>query len=185
MLAAKGMGRAVIGVQVRVGDTVMDPGADTASMELARNHFKCALDIAGDLQAASKTPSVVFLLSDSFSLVHAAMKMYGDWVIADNDTKPVHVSNTCNKGMKCYTRDEKVHLVQQTMNRVILFSLADFHVVSQMSGFGMMGAWMNGQRPIEHRVYRVLDGNIRCSYASYTSVIWKAGELAYGWSGIR
>jgi hypothetical protein len=185
VFSAREQGKAVIGVQVRVGDTVMNSGSDNTSLSIATNHFKCASNIANDLFISSGTQSVFYFLSDSLSLVHTVIKVYGDKVITDSETKPVHVGSSCNRGGKCYDKDEKTLFVRQTVNRLILFSLTDYQVVSELSGFGMMAAWMNRARPIEHRIYRVLEGNINCSYNAYSNVIWDISSLAHGYSGIR
>jgi hypothetical protein len=184
-LSARQQGKAVIGVQVRVGDSVMNAGSDNISLDIATNHFKCASDIARDIFASSGSQSVFYFLSDSLSLSQNVRKFYGDMVIADTETKPVHVGSSCNRGGKCHSKDDKALLVRQTVNRMILFSLTDYQVVSELSGFGMMSAWMNRARPIEHRIYRVLLGNINCSYGAYSSVIWDKYSLSHEYSGIR
>jgi hypothetical protein len=185
VFSARQQGKAVIGVQVRVGDNVMKTGSDNTSLAIATNHFKCASDIARDIYASSGSQSVLYFLSDSLSLARNVLNFYGDSVIADSETKPVHVGSSCNRGGKCYSKEDKALIVRQTVNRMILFSLTDYQVVAEHSGFGMMSAWMNRARPIEHRIYRVLRGNINCSYGAYKSVIWDKRSLSLGYSGIR
>jgi hypothetical protein len=173
----------VIGVQVRVGDGVMNNPTDSGTLEAAAGHFQCAKDIASDLKARGQTKSLVYLMSDSLALIRAARARYGDWILADSETKPVHVG-TCGRGGACIALDKKLQIVPHTVHQAFLFSRAHYHVVSRMSGFGMIGAWMNIDRPIEHRVYRVNSTSARCKYGAYHEVIINPFELAKGWSGI-
>jgi hypothetical protein len=174
----------VIGVQVRVGDGVMNNPTDSGTLEAAAGHFQCAKDIASDLKARGQTKSLVYLMSDSLALIRAAQARYGDWILADSETKPVHVG-TCGRGGACIAPDKKLQIVQHTAHQAFLFSRAHYHVVSRMSGFGMIGAWMNIDRPIEHRVYRVISSHPSCIYGSYRGVVTGPGELSSGWAGIR
>jgi hypothetical protein len=114
-------------------------------------------------------------------LIRAAKAQYGDWIIADNATKPEHVAFTCTSQSNSSVCASKV---QETAHELFLFSRADFHVVTHNSGFGMVGAWMNKDRPIKDRVYKVYKRSARCTFGSYKDVVTDPAELSLYWSGI-
>ena len=169
---------AVIGIQVRIGDQVMS-GTDETKLERAEGHLRCAEDIASQLLVKHQQKSVFYFMSDSISLLNAVKAHYGDRVLLDNSTRPVHTSSY----QTFRTKDHKIRLQQHTTNQVFIFSKADYHVVSTDSGFGMMGAWMNSS-PIKDRVFRVTGKNTVCKGDSYKDVVTDPRSLATGWSGI-
>lgn len=180
MKAAGDNNVAVIGIQVRVGDASMD-GEDKTTLERGAPHFKCAQDIADELYEKTGKKSIFYLISDSISLITAAKGHYGDRLLADNATRPMHTA-LCRD---CHTKEHKTRLIQHTTNQVFLFSDADYHVVTTDSGFGMMAAWMNSE-PITGRIFRVSGNEPVCrgGGGSYKHVITDPRELAKGWSGI-
>jgi hypothetical protein len=179
MEVAKQQNTVVVGIQIRVGDASME-GKDTTTLGRGAPHFKCAQDIADQIKQDSGQKVIFYLISDSISLLTAAKQEYGDRLLADNTTRPLHTA-TANT----HSQEGKIRMIQHTTNQVFLFSKADYHVVTTDSGFGMMAAWMN-DKPIKGRVYRVSGNNPVCKggESEYKDVVTDPRTLAMGWSGI-
>lgn len=181
---AKASGHAIIGVHIRVGDEALSGNETKISLTSLRRFFQCAADISDDLMATNGTKSLIYLLSDSISLLNIAKDRYGDRIIVDTETRPVHVG-ACGVSLGyCANNASKLNAVYQTVSQAFLFSLADYHVLPKHSGFGTIGAWMNTKRPILHNVYRVLKNSARCKLGSYAWVETDPAKHASSWSGI-
>jgi hypothetical protein len=172
---------AVIGIQVRVGDQVMS-GKDVASHDTAAPHMRCAQGIADHLMSTQGVKSIFYLMSDSFAVLHAVKAKYGDLVLADNETRPVHTAH-CSGSPDCSTTAGRLRLIHHSTNQVFLYSRANYHVVSRSSGFGMMGAWMNA-RPVKGRVFRIDGPNAQCIPGHFRDVERDPRLLSMDWSGI-
>ncbi len=181
--AAEANNVVVVGIQVRVGDSIMD-GDDKTTIARARVHLNCARDISEDILNKTGRQTLFYMISDSISLLKAVKNEYGDKILVDIDTRPMNTAN-CNGASQCSTHDKKLKLIQHTTNQAFMFSRAHYHVVSRYSGFGMMGAWMS-RRPVENRVFRVLSDkpNTVCRVGSIRDADTNPRELASDWSGI-
>lgn len=170
---------AIIGIQVRVGDAAME-GNDTTSFARAAAYFKCAADIAEQIFQESGRKSKYYLISDSLSLLQQAYEAHGEHILVDTTTRPTHIAR-CST---CRTSDRRISLLQYTMNQIFLFSKCHYHIVTTDSGFGMLGAWMNGN-PVKDRIFRLSsDSTPVCKRGKYYDVVTEVRTLASSWSGI-
>lgn len=170
----------IIGIQVRIGDNIMD-GEDKTTLDRAAAHLRCAQDLADEILERSGCRSIFYMISDSIALLQAAKDHFGDRLLADTNTRPMNTAHCAH----CHTDEHKLRLIHHTTNQVFLFARAHYHVVTTNSGFGMMGAWMS-DRPIHGRVFRVTGNNPVCrgGESNFRDVVSDPRELAIGWSGI-
>jgi hypothetical protein len=144
-----------IGIQVRIGDQVFrgienDTGED--AWRSAAPYFECAAEIERS-RALSGQTVLYFLVSDSLALRRMAKARLGDKVLTDVDTPSAH--STCFDGGAC-TLDAQVRALRQAAGDMLSFSKADYHVYTDGSGYGRVGAWMSLHW---HHQYAVSVGN--------------------------
>mmetsp|Transcript_3272 Transcript_3272/g.3443 ORF Transcript_3272/g.3443 Transcript_3272/m.3443 type:complete len:418 (+) Transcript_3272:218-1471(+) len=138
----------IIGIQIRVGDTVFENDKNTP-FSSGSAHFQCADDIAHSL--APHVSVKYYLVSDSLQLKREARKHYGERIITDISTPVVH-TDCNNKADNC-----SISLVRRALSHSVsdlhLFSLAHIHIVTVNSGFGVLGAMMRNTK--YHLLYSI------------------------------
>lgn len=171
-----------IAIHVRQGDSAFSlaPNA-TADWDQASAHFMCAEEIAAT-RARPGQRVLFYFNSDSLPLRRAAAERYGHRLTTDLRGSG-HAD--CISLGGCDNVKGSFRLAVAQMD---LFSRADVHVVSVLSGFGAMGAWMSAiyrhgvSAPLNHssHIYRVSNGVTRdCSVAAADS----ARLVASSWAG--
>jgi hypothetical protein len=135
-----------IGIQVRVGDNVLD-GRDVpgeTALQQAAPFFKCA----AALEKAFALPGqkvVWYLNADSHALRKAAKAKYGSKLLTDTETVMRHPDCRHSPGHHCKSAAFMDELMIHSMGAMLTFSKADYHVISQYSGFGRLPAWLSGK----------------------------------------
>ena len=169
--AAADAGSLIIGVMVRVGDEVFKPEVDAqTALSVASNHFACVAQIEETRRREGAPPPVIYFTSDSLRLRQLAKAAYGDRLLTDTEWVGVHPDCGHLNPWACNAANAALAAAAAQMS---LLALADVHVVTGKSGFGVMSAWASplhytnetAARSRAH-LYRVYDGPPRdCSVA--------------------
>eukprot|EP01041_Mallomonas_annulata_P002445 gene2445-4739_t len=137
-----------IGIQVRVGDDVFYNDSST-SLAAAQQHFRCAEQYSSSLSPTTKF--VYFLISDSKKLRMLSKEKYGDILLTDTQL-PVPLHTNCEPFGNCSVENVRRALTGAAAE-LHLFSLADVHIVSSQSGFGLLGAMI--KKSNKHTIFSV------------------------------
>ncbi|KAJ3167393.1 hypothetical protein HDU88_002315 [Geranomyces variabilis] len=173
-------GTLVIGIQIRLGDRSFSEGP-VGPVDQYDPYFHCARDI--QLSRAVPGQRVVwYLITDSMQLRHHAKLKFGTLLITDLENEATHSALSCvetgNEASESCIDKKGNNPLDTAFADMLLFSEADFHVITKNSGFGQQGAWMH--RHTARHIY-VVDGQPRkCG-------IWDADPLedvASNWSGL-
>jgi len=131
-----------IDINIRAGDTVMDGGEsdDPNAWRNFQSYFDCAQEIENSrVRAGQKV--VWYLMSDSLSVRLSAKRQFGEKILTDTSTRHVHPDCAFHNPAEC-----KENIINSTIidavSQLYVFRLANFHIVSRGSGFGIQGAWM-------------------------------------------
>lgn len=152
-----------IGIAVRVGDRILsgqlrNPDMSAGprlklGMRLLRSaawrHFKCA----ERLEARYRQPGqqvIWYLISDSLALRYAARTRYGSKVLTDTTTRVQHIANDrCleqgRPGAACSNDRMLEAAMQHALGEMLTFSMADYHVYDDHSGFARLGSWLSAK----------------------------------------
>lgn len=185
----------IIGIKVRIGDTAFSEEHQNAGYEhgytimrekVVTDHFDCAEELEFSLRrnkAAAGRAILWYLIADSLPLRLAAKRKYGDKLITDVVTKPMHSDCEINRIGACNieTVSEALRLAA---GDILSLSFADYHVLTKDSGFGRVGAWLSSahaNKPRRH-VFNLEPGNTprSCLYQNADDFIVDARH----WSGI-
>jgi hypothetical protein len=114
-------------------------------------------------------------MSDSLEVRRLAKCRLGAKLVTDIGTSPGHL--TCHDGGSCDS-DSQVQALRLAVGDLLSFSLTDYHVYSQKSGFGRMGAWLSLNW---HHQYSIKGGAPRkCGIADNEDL----RDDAHTWSGV-
>ncbi|WIA14636.1 hypothetical protein OEZ85_003141 [Tetradesmus obliquus] len=137
-----------IGIQVRFGDQLaflhkadMSPAALLA---MATPYFECASALE-EAFAAQGQPVIWYIISDSGTFRRAAKDLYGDKVLTDDELQLMHVACHLNDDPSLCKDSKLQAAVQHAVGEMLTFSLTDYHIITQSSGFGRVGAWLSGR----------------------------------------
>lgn len=120
-----------------------------------------------------------FLVSDSLPLRQAAHLLYGPKLITDITTTPVHSDCERYHHKDHCSEDFLATSIRSATADMLLLRMADYHVVTIDSGFGMVGAWLSSNWNHIYAVHR--DGGSRsCGMFEYDRLDY----LASMWQGI-
>ncbi|WIA21391.1 hypothetical protein OEZ85_000607 [Tetradesmus obliquus] len=137
-----------IGIQMRQGDWALN-GADKgqkageAMLERASRWFECAERLEKAF-AAPGQKVIWFLNSDSHQFRVSAKQKFGDKLITDTDLVMWHPDCATINPEKCQ-RDLMDLSFVHSLGSILSFSMMDYHVVTDESGFGRLGAWLSGR----------------------------------------
>lgn len=136
-----------IGIQVRFGDRIIKRDFNDAfparTVDRAWQYFECAEHLERT-HALPGQKVVWYLNSDSRQLRVAAKEMYGEKVITDTSTVAVHPDCSYLNPESC-RKDTMDAAMQHAVGAMLTFSMTDFHVISYVSGFGRLPAWLSGK----------------------------------------
>ncbi|WIA34815.1 hypothetical protein OEZ86_013113 [Tetradesmus obliquus] len=137
-----------IGIQVRFGDQLAflhnaDMSA-AALMAMAAPYFECAAALEAEYARAGQQ-SIWFVISDSGAFRRAARQKYGDKVLTDDELQLMHVACHLNDDPSLCQQSNLESAVQHSVGEMLSFSLTDYHIITQNSGFGRVGAWLSGR----------------------------------------
>ncbi|WIA14793.1 hypothetical protein OEZ85_003277 [Tetradesmus obliquus] len=127
-----------IGLQIRTGDQHLGGGQKAKQFEDAFEWFHCAR-IAQERWKPRGQQSVWFLLTDSPDIRRGAKQYLGDQVVTMRGALLAHTLFIPN-GL----HNRSAAVLRFAAAETWLFSLMDVHVISQLSGFGRMGAMIAG-----------------------------------------
>lgn len=135
-----------IGINARLGDAVFtqqNEDLGDAQLALAAPYFTCA----EKLEKAYAVPGqkvLWYFMADALPLRKAAKLKYGSKLLTDIATVTQHPD--CRKHNPASCNKEAMDLsIQHSLGQLFTYSLADFHIMPQDSGFGRLGAWMSGR----------------------------------------
>jgi hypothetical protein len=127
-----------VGLQIRTGDEHLGGGKQPKQFEDAFEWFHCAKVVEQHWKPPGQK-SVWFVLTDSPDIRRGAARYLGDQVVTMRDALLAHTLYIPNGA------DSKAaSILGFAAAETWLFSLMDVHVISQLSGFGRMGAMMSG-----------------------------------------
>lgn len=136
-----------IAIQVRMKDSVF-ANESSVSIDYAAAHFLCAEQITKYLPKSQRW-SYVFI-SNSLRLRQLAKEKFGSSLLTDTTTKPLHTD--CEVQGNC-SRSAVKQALHRAASDLMLLSMADVHVVSARSGFGVLGAMMKPGRL--HYIFKI------------------------------
>jgi hypothetical protein len=128
-----------VGLQIRTGDEHLNGGKQARQFEDAFEWFHCARVVEQHWKPPGQK-SVWFLLTDSPDIRRGAVKYLGDQVVTMRDALLAHTLYVPSGANNSAAGSILGFAAAETW----LFSLMDVHVISQLSGFGRMGAMMAG-----------------------------------------
>ncbi|PSC68917.1 Proteophosphoglycan ppg4 [Micractinium conductrix] len=156
-----------IGIQIRAGDTAFNASAEVSDLRQYQEIEK--------QRRAPGQPVIWYFISDSLALRRQAAARWPKKLLTDASSQPVHVDCKRFNREACGGVDAAFRAAAAEL---LTFSKADYHVVTQDSGFGMLGAWLSeGERRI-YAVYR--NASRSCGRFEYDSL----DTLASSWAGI-
>ena len=120
-----------------------------------------------------------YLNSESLSLRHSAKAVYGSKLLTNTEIAPTTV-DCRSQGQSCAQSDMSTG-TQLAAAELFLSSLADYHVVTLNSGFGMVAAWMSSNWNHIYGIHRESVSNRRCGLNDYDSLY----NLSILWQGIK
>ena len=174
-----------IGIHVRVGDIEFAGPQSLArgrSLLIAfQNYFLCAQEIENTRKKENQEV-LWYLISDSLSLRMAAAEKYSSKLLVEK-VKPLHLDCKLVKA-KCFHGNQNASMVMAA-GEMLAFSLANFHIIGEESGFARSGAWLSIQSsplsPREH-IFTMHKGfNRSCAIGKHAN----PDEDSRRWSGIR
>ncbi|WIA19524.1 hypothetical protein OEZ85_004133 [Tetradesmus obliquus] len=127
-----------IGLQIRTGDEHLAGGKPAKQFEDAFEWFHCAR-VAEHTWKPPGQQSVWFLLTDSPGIRRGAARYLGKQVATLADALLGHTLHA-----PAGAKGKAAAILGLAAAETWLFSLMDVHVISQLSGFGRMGAMMAG-----------------------------------------
>ncbi|WIA23241.1 hypothetical protein OEZ85_000012 [Tetradesmus obliquus] len=126
-----------VGLQIRTGDEFLGAGK-SKQFEDAFEWFHCA-KVAEQAWKPPGQKSVWFLLSDSPGIRQGAVRYLGPQVVTMRDAILAHTHHLPGS-----VAGRESSVLGFAAAETWLFSLMDVHVISQLSGFGRMGAMIAG-----------------------------------------
>ena len=166
-----------IGIQIRVGDNVLknDTNTPETAWKMAAAHFACAAEIE-KTRASPGQRVIYFLMSDSITVRQAAKVRLGEKLFTDTQMPSLHIG--CVDGGSCQA-ERQIKALRLAVGDMLSFSMADYHVYSDNSGFGRMAAWRSHTW---HHQYAIKGGTSRsCGINDYDDL----RRDARAWSGVR
>jgi hypothetical protein len=127
-----------VGLQIRTGDQHLGGEKQPKQFEDAFEWFHCA-KVAEQRWKPPGQKSLWFLLTDSPDIRRGAAKYLSDQVVTMREALVAHTLFIPN-GMS----NRSAVVLGFAAAETWLFSLMDVHVISQLSGFGRMGAMISG-----------------------------------------
>ena len=168
--AARDKGVVIIGIQVRVGDNVFEPGFNLSAIpDPSRHHLSCANKLSGRFRMIGKTVKY-FFISDSQALRTRIKQKLGNQVFTDDKFTPSHIHES-QSGF-----DSKAQALAGSASDIMLFSMAHVHVISKTSGFGQKAAFLSDASNKIHIFFG--DDGANCSLTKYSV------DSATQWSGV-
>jgi hypothetical protein len=128
-----------VGLQIRTGDEHLTGGKRAKQFEDAFEWFHCAKVVEQHWKPPGQK-SVWFLLTDSPDIRRGAVKYLGNQVVTMKEALLAHTLYIRSGANSSAAGSILGFAAAETW----LFSLMDVHVISQLSGFGRMGAMMSG-----------------------------------------
>jgi hypothetical protein len=128
-----------VGLQIRTGDEHLEGHKQPKQFEDAFEWFHCAKVVEQHWKPPGQK-SVWFLLTDSQDIRRGAVKYLGDQVVTMRDAMLAHTLYVPSGA----DDSKAARILRFAAAETWLFSLMDVHVISQLSGFGRMGAMMSG-----------------------------------------
>lgn len=122
----------LIGIQIRLGDKVMR-NSTRCEHAFTTAHTRKFFDCAGNILKELNREARFILLSDCQPLRQAAAAHFGSSVITEIDKPITHLLN--QKG--------DILQFRKSISELYLFSIADVHIVTKMSSFGKVGAFIS------------------------------------------
>lgn len=167
---ARDQGVIIIGIQVRVGDNVFEPGFNLSAIpDPSRHHLACANKLSNRFRMIGKTVKY-FFISDSQALRTQIKLKLGNQVFTDDNFTPSHIHES-QSGF-----DSKARALAGSASDIYLFSLAHIHVISKTSGFGQKAAFLSDASNKIHIFFG--DDGVNCSLTKYSV------DSATQWSGV-
>lgn len=186
-----------IAIHIRAGDHIFVQN-DNVTIEVWHQAiFNCAQDIENTRKLHPDQRVIWYLISESKSIRLWAKQQYEDKIITDTDKDPVHSDcgrhHNINKRkheefirfVRACNRDSVLaYSIQRAAADIHAFSLADYHIITEESGFGKIAAL--SKLTEEHKIYQMcrhLRGGCITSCGRdqpYTSF----QKLATEWAGI-
>lgn len=158
-----------IAINIRVGDEVFDPNADEkVTLEPYIPYFVCASNIES-FARVSKQRVIWYVTSDSLKLRQLAKQRYGEKVLTEEKIRYVH-GDCGDSDAKRYgncTKNSQDFSIQMAVGQILAISMCDYHVVSEMSGFGRFSSFLSNHW---HSVYQIHLKNRSCTLADSDSL---------------
>jgi hypothetical protein len=129
-----------VGLQIRTGDEHLGGGKQAKQFEDAFEWFHCAKVVEQHWKPPGQK-SVWFLLTDSPDIRHGTVKYLGGQAVTMRDALLAHTLHNIPSGANASAASS---ILGFAAAETWLISLMDAHVISQLSGFGRMGAMMSG-----------------------------------------
>lgn len=172
-----------IGIQIRTGDRTMGNSHRATADEYA-GFFNCAKDI--EHFALSANPqyqkAIWYLVSDLKSVREDAVAKFGvDKVLTSVD---IHIEHSSKEESAC-KNGNCGNVTHNGFSAAAaewwMFSMADYFVISEYSGFGRSAAMHSLRSSSIYTIpWKKMRAGVSCTNESYTSL----ENLSYAWSGI-
>eukprot|EP01041_Mallomonas_annulata_P010192 gene10192-21239_t len=136
-----------IGIHIRIKDAIFKNGTDV-TLESAKFHLQCAEKIVSHLPPNQKW--IFFMVTNSRRLRVLVKEKYEDRMITDTTSEPLHID--CTKNPNC-TEESNRSALRVAASDLMLLSLADVHIITSSSGFGVIASMM--KTSTNHSIFRV------------------------------
>lgn len=173
-----------IGLQIRTGDSFIMNQDHHVDLSIYNAFFSCAKQIENFAINQSKgqyKSAIWYLVSDSVPLRMSAVEMFGtSKIVTSLDSVVEHSSK--ESGF-CFLEECNVSSIgfQTAAAEWWLLSLANYHVISERSGYGRSAGMLSLHPNSIYTIPRHMQhGEITCNNESFTDI----GKLPLDWSGI-